>query len=374
MDDKLIVILTALDLEYEAVRSLIGHVENRDYRGGTRAEIGRGPKGCRIALSHVGKGNMSSATLATRIIDEARPTAVIFSGVAGSRRKKVTLGDIVVASHIYHYQGGTSTDSGFKARPRVFETSHAADQIAHHVYRSGEWKRHLSQGTAPNVHFGPIAAGEILLDSITSPEALLIFEHYNDACAVEMEAAGVLQAAHMAGSVPTVVVRGISDYADGRKAEADASDSQPKAAANAAAFAYALAGELATLDRPARGRTGKDDTVLNSNQNIAAGQAKVGVQAGVFSGTYRSGEVEATPVRDPFDGLRAALQRSADSGELTSGDRRAALAELDAAESLRTTDRPAALIALKRLRGLVLDLPGPSALVTVLITDLGGVR
>ncbi|GLZ81620.1 purine phosphorylase [Actinorhabdospora filicis] len=374
MEEKLIVILTALDLEYEAVLAHIGPVTPHRYRGGTRAEIGRGPGGCRIALTNVGKGNTSSAALTTRIIDEADPAAVIFSGVGGSRRANIVLGDVVVASHVYHYQGGTSTDTGFKARPRVFPTSHAAEQIAHHLNRSNDWRKHLRGAAHPKVHFGPIAAGEILLDSVTSPEAILLFEHYNDTYAVEMEAAGVLQAAHMAGSLPTVVVRGISDFADGRKSETDARDSQPNAAAHAAAFAFALAGELATLDRPARGLTREDRTMVGSNQNNANGNARVGVQTGVFAGSYTFHEVDAIPVGDAFAGLRAALRRAADSGELDTTDHGAAIAELDAAESLRATDRAAALLALKRLRGFIFALPGPAGLLSALITDLGDGR
>ena len=39
-------------------------------------------------------------------------------------------------------------------------------------------------------------------------------EHYNDAVAVEMEAAGVAQAGHLNDGLPAIMVRGISDYAD----------------------------------------------------------------------------------------------------------------------------------------------------------------
>lgn len=57
---------------------------------------------------------------------------------------------------------------------------------------------------------------------------------------VWMEAAGVAQAAHLNDSLPVVVVRGISDRADGGKVAADGAGWQPRAVINAAAFAVAL--------------------------------------------------------------------------------------------------------------------------------------
>jgi 8-oxo-dGTP diphosphatase len=219
--------------------------------------------------------------------------ALLFVRVAGALRPSIALGDIVVATHVYAYHGGTSQDDGLKARPRVWEMSHRVQQIAQHLKRTGEWARHLPPSAErPDVVFGPIAAGEIVQDSTISAEAQWIREHYNDACAIEMEAAGVAQAAHLNDSLPVVVIRGISDRADGGKMAADRTGSQPRAAASAAAFAIALAARLAReLGSDHRGTPGPRETRQDdiTNTNIALGNARVGVQAQNVYGGIRLG-------------------------------------------------------------------------------------
>jgi nucleoside phosphorylase/ADP-ribose pyrophosphatase YjhB (NUDIX family) len=289
-----VVILTALDLEYEAVREKLTNLEVHSHRAGTRFEVGRlMGHDCRVALAQIGKGNHAAAVLAERAISEFDPAALLFVGVAGALRPSLALGDVVVGTHVYAYHGGTSQDDGLKSRPRVWEVQHRALQIAQHVKRSGEWKRFLPlDSESPNVVFGPIAAGEIVQDSAISAEAQWIREHYNDAYAVEMEGAGVAQAAHLNDSLPVVVVRGLSDRADGEKVRADGAGWQPRAVANATAFAVALvaalAEELGDDNRGAR-RAGDAGHGKSTNTNNARDNARVGVQAqNIYGGVWLS--------------------------------------------------------------------------------------
>jgi adenosylhomocysteine nucleosidase len=291
---KTLAVLTALDLEYESIRSKLTDIRVQSHRAGTRFEIGRlADSDCRVALALVGKGNHAAAVLAERAISEFDPAALLFVGIAGALRPSIALGDIVVATHVYAYHGGTSQDNGLKARPRVWEVSHRVQQIAQHVKRAGEWTSQLVPGAAgPDVVFAPIAAGEIVQDSTISAEAQWIREHYNDACAIEMEAAGVAQAAHLNDSIPVVVIRGISDRADGGKVAADRTGSQYRAAENAAAFAIALADAMAReLGDEKPGTPGSRDSGQNdrTNTNIAFGNARVGVQTQNVSGGIRFG-------------------------------------------------------------------------------------
>ncbi|NEE11873.1 5'-methylthioadenosine/S-adenosylhomocysteine nucleosidase, partial [Streptomyces sp. SID7499] len=93
------------------------------------------------------------------------------------------------------YHGGTSEDDGLKARPRVWEAPHGISQLAAHVARLNDWADSASHPEdAPQVRFGAIAAGEVVQNSRISAEAKWIRQHYNDALAIEMEAAGVAQA------------------------------------------------------------------------------------------------------------------------------------------------------------------------------------
>jgi 8-oxo-dGTP diphosphatase len=283
-EQKTLVVLTALDVEYDSIRGMLTDIRVQSHRAGTRFEIGRlADRDCQVALALVGKGNHAAAVLAERAISEFDPAALLFVGVAGALRPSITLGDVVVATHVYAYHGGTSQDDGLKARPRVWEVSHRVQQIAQHLKRTGEWAHQLPPGMKhPDVVFGPIAAGEVVQDSTISAEARWIREHYNDACAIEMEAAGVAQAAHLNDSLPVVVIRGISDRADGGKVAADRAGSQPRAAANAAVFAIALAAALAEgLGHDQRSSSGSRDKGQgdSTNTNIAFGNARVGIQA-----------------------------------------------------------------------------------------------
>lgn len=278
MNDKTIVILTAMNLEYKAVKTQLAGI-TVDTHKGTRFEVGQLENSrVRVALALANKGNQPAAVVTERAVSHFNPVAVVFVGVAGALQPHLALGDVVVANPVYAYHGATSEDDGTMARPRTWALSYRAHQIAAHVDRDVDWTSQLPGGNAPRVHFGPVAAGEIALYSGASDVRRWLREHYNDALAVEMEAAGVAQAGHMNDGLPTIMVRGISDFADHTKSATDGEGWQPQAAANAAAFALALAGELVKeLDSPsAPGTAGSQD---GSPFNLATGNARVGFQS-----------------------------------------------------------------------------------------------
>jgi adenosylhomocysteine nucleosidase len=366
MNEHPIVFLTALDLEYQAVRKHLADLRLHRHPAGTRFEVGQLAGGdCRVVLGLVGKGNQPAAVLAERAITEFAPFALLFVGVAGALWPDIDLCEVVVATHVYAYHGGTSEDDGFKARPRVWEISHEPDQIARHLHRSEAWTRRLPVGAAvPNVRFGPIAAGEVVQDSTISAHAQWVRQTYNDALAIEMEAAGISQAAHLNRSLPTVVVRGISDRADGTKVTSDGAGWQARAAANAAAFAAALAQELALephhrwLVHPA----GKKGVLMSEGvRNIARGNARVGVQAGYIYGDLSIAQ-PLKPVLDlsaQLSELRDKLKRALKAQEVDEATFAAAEEEIaittEALSESTEHGRDKAMIALKRLRGLVAD-------------------
>jgi hypothetical protein len=155
----------------------------------------------------------------------------------------VARGDVVVATRINAYHGGRDDSSGFRHRPRGWLLPHQVEHLARDVAKT--WRE-------PRVHFAPLVSGEVVLDSRTSTVAALIAEHYGDAAAIDMESAGFAEAAHRGDFHRAVVVRGISDTADGTKKSSDGEGWQPRAASNAAAFALALADRLgAARKRPA---------------------------------------------------------------------------------------------------------------------------
>ncbi|MGN9918758.1 5'-methylthioadenosine/S-adenosylhomocysteine nucleosidase family protein [Micromonospora palomenae] len=382
MNSSLVVILTALNLEYEAVREKLTDLRVHRHPAGTRFEVGRlGRSGCRVALGLVGKGNHPAAVLAERAIAEFTPAAVLFVGVAGGLWPNIRLGDVVVATKIYAYHGGTSEDDGLKARPKAWEIPHGPSQIAHHLARRADWAVGLSAGTPPAVHFGPIAAGEIVQDSAVSEQARWVREHYNDAVAIEMEAAGVAQAGHLNHALPVVVVRGISDRADGSKTITDGENWQARAVAHAAAFATALAQELIAESRADRLSTtdnGGSEPMSMTNRNIAKGNARVGVQAGQIYGNVTVGSDRDRPV-DLTAGiaeLRDRVRKAHRDGQLDEETYAAAESELDVASDCLKEDtvrsRGTLMVALRRLRGLVADVAELAAKLAALIAVAKG--
>jgi adenosylhomocysteine nucleosidase len=187
-----------------------------------------------------------------------------------------------VSVHTAAAGAGSHRSCSGLARPRTWELSHRVHQIAAHLERTGDWARQLPGGLpSPRVHFGPVAAGESVHYSAVSDARQWLREHYSDAVAVEMEAAGVAQAGHLNDALPTIMVRGISDPADETKSAADDVGWQPRAAANAAAFATELASVLAAELDEGRGLSSRpraSGTGHGGPTNLATGNARVGVQ------------------------------------------------------------------------------------------------
>lgn len=236
------VILTALSLEYDAVRAHLTGVQERAHPGGTLAETGRLPGSAwRIALVEIGEGARNAAALTQHVIDWLDPAAVVLVGVAGSLREEIAIGDVVVATKVYAIHGAKETEDGTRVRPEAWFPSHRLTQAARSALRG-----------RTGVHFKPVAVGDIVIAHSGSPTTAHIARHFNDAVAIETEGSGVLHAARL-GNLDALVVRGISDRADSRKTLADASGTQPDAARNAAEAAVAILRKAVPATRTATG-------------------------------------------------------------------------------------------------------------------------
>ncbi|MDX2835992.1 5'-methylthioadenosine/S-adenosylhomocysteine nucleosidase [Streptomyces scabiei] len=234
-----VAVLTALSLEYRAVQ---GHLTNlrkvEDPRSGTRALVGQLPvTPWSVALLQSGEGSVTAAVLTERVLRWLDPEAVLFVGVAGSLKRDIEIGDVVVATKVYGTHGGKDTPQGFLVRPEAWRASYRLMEAARDALRDD-----------PHVHLKPIATGDVVLAAARSALAEHLRTHYNDAAAIEMEASGVVAAAELAGS-HALVIRGVSDRANAAKSRADAQGSQLRAATNAAAAAMAVLREF----RPFRG-------------------------------------------------------------------------------------------------------------------------
>jgi nucleoside phosphorylase len=236
-----VVILTALEVEYNAVHGHLTDPKEDEHPAGSLYEVALYPAKapfCRIAIVEIGAGNRGAAVAVERAITHFSPRFVLFVGVAGGL-KDVAIGDVVCSTKVYGYEGGKEADDGFRPRPVAFNTSARLLARALSVKRS-----HNREGGTFRVFDGPIAAGEKLVADSKSATAKLLRQNYGDALAVEMEGVGFLEGAHQS-HVEGLIVRGISDTLDG-KSEADAGGSQARASEHAASVVFRIIEGLAS--------------------------------------------------------------------------------------------------------------------------------
>lgn len=234
-----VVLLTAIRVEYLAVRSRLSDLAGAQTSHGTRYEVG-GVDGARadvlVALAEIGAGNLGSAAEVVTAVAEFDPAIVMFVGIAGALDPDAKLGSVVIASRVHHYEPGRDEEGGFRPRPASFPSTHRLEQAAREVARL----------SSIDVVVAPIAAGEKLVGHVDSETAALIRQGYSDAKGVDMESAGLYSAAHRLG-VPVLAVRGFSDHLGDKGSRNDKVD-QPVAAANAAQVAMDMLRTLTPAD------------------------------------------------------------------------------------------------------------------------------
>ncbi|MFL6140686.1 MAG: 5'-methylthioadenosine/S-adenosylhomocysteine nucleosidase [Labedaea sp.] len=244
-------VLSAIPVEYQAMQAHLLYRREEPHPAGTIFTVGSLPNSrWQVMLAEVGTGNSQAAILTERAIRYFRPDLVMFVGIAGRLHSDLRRGDVVVATKIYAIHGGKEGKTGFRPRPESWQSDHTCDQKARRVAAQDTWKDLLSgwSRSPATVHFRPIASGEVVLDAQESELKRRLDRDYEDAAVIEMEGAGVARACDL-NRVPMMNIRGVSDYAAGRKESTDRAGWQRRAARNAAAFAVTLLAELPAMRR-----------------------------------------------------------------------------------------------------------------------------
>ncbi|MGW3571833.1 phosphorylase family protein [Streptomyces sp. NPDC000941] len=241
------VILTALEVEYQAVRAHLEELRTVAAERGSLFEVGvfrKGhPPGTSVAIHMTGPGNPGAAALVERASALFTPRTLLFVGVAGGR-KDVGLGDVVAAEAVYDYETGKDTEDTFLPRQKTHQSTYDLVQLARMVAANDEWQHGIrpAGGDAaprPRAHVKPIAAGGRVVAHQRSEVGRRLTAGAGDAVAVDMEGFGFLAGAYVNRQVDALVIRGISDLlAD--KDEAHDEHWQPVASRHAAAFAFEL--------------------------------------------------------------------------------------------------------------------------------------
>jgi nucleoside phosphorylase len=238
------VILTAIPVEYVAVRTHLSGLQEEEHPEGTIYERGTFSSNGRlwqVGIVEIGAGNAEAAVETKRAIDYFKPIVVLFVGVAGGI-KDVDLGDVVAATKVYGYESGKVVEESFQPRPNTSLVSYRLEQRAKAEARKEDWLQRIGESIPtpkPRAFTGAIAAGDKVVASTNSDVYKLLRSNYGDALAVEMESHGFLKAVRANPEINALIIRGISDLIEG-KSNADATGSQEKAARHASAFAFEI--------------------------------------------------------------------------------------------------------------------------------------
>jgi nucleoside phosphorylase len=238
------VILTALPVEYIAVRAHLTDLREEAHPQGTVYERGRFAANGQmwdVGIVEIGAGNIRGAIEAEQAIAYFKPDVILFVGVAGGI-KDVEIGDVVASTKIYGYESGNA-EQRFKPRPEIGLTAYSLEQRAKAEARQGDWLQRLNimpkktpREKTPRVFVAPIAAGEKVIASTQLEVLRFLRENYGDAIAVEMEELGFLKAARANMRASAMVIRGISELIDTNLPTM--TGDQKTAARHASAFAF----------------------------------------------------------------------------------------------------------------------------------------
>jgi nucleoside phosphorylase/tetratricopeptide (TPR) repeat protein len=365
-----VVVLTALGLEYAAVREHLRDVRLERARHGTRFEVGWLPGEFLtwdVAIAEIGMGNAAAAAEVGPAIELFNPDLLLFVGVAGSvKPADLRRGDVVIADHVYNLHAGKAVGAdpltGHLSRPLSFPAPYRLLQLVRAVCRSpwpdvllepgvraGEQgPPHNEVGMRPRAQVRAIAAGEVVLASKEAALRKMLGERFNDVAAIDMESFGLYETAHRHDGLPVLAVRGISDTIGDKTPDADA-QWQPRAAVHAAGFTVALLRQTSPEDlRPPRPSGGPESgpgagPPAGPAMRRDKGRREVGGAAGATSSRRRPARARLRAALDrlppPVEGMHAWARRH----DRTAADR----AVLDLA---RHTEAPAGWLGRVRHR------------------------
>ncbi len=210
MENKTFGVIGAMESEVAQLRAALGDPETAVFSGLTfcRGTLGKN----RVVLVKCGVGKVNAARCAQMLIDRFGVDYIVNTGIAGGIGEGLRVADVVVGAELvqhdfdavaFGYARGNICDPTHRDTPSVFRSDAAL---------IGAFRAAAESLIDPaRVKTGRIATGDLF---VASAEAKRDIADTFGAVAAEMEGGAIAQVASIAG-VPFIVLRAISDLADG---------------------------------------------------------------------------------------------------------------------------------------------------------------
>ena len=198
-------IIGAMEIEVETLKK---HMKIRRTVNKAHMEFCEGVLGGKeVVVVRSGIGKVNAAVCTQILVDDFRADTVINTGIAGSLKAEINIGDIVISTdavqhdmdvRIFGYPLGEIPQMGVLSFPADEHLAEVAEEVCKKV------------NPEIQVFRGRVVSGDQFISSKEVKNHLI--EEFNGSCA-EMEGAAIAQGAYL-NKIPYVVLRAISDKAD----------------------------------------------------------------------------------------------------------------------------------------------------------------
>lgn len=198
-------IIGAMEEEVNQLKNIMEGVSSRKKAGMEFLEGTLEGRPCVVVRSGIGKVN--GAVCTQILIDDYSVDLVVNTGVAGSLKAEINIGDMVISSDaLQHDVDATGFGYDYGVIPRmetsVFQTEESLTALAVKVCK----EVNPDIGVFP----GRVVSGDQFISG--REKKIWITEHFHGLC-TEMEGGAIAQAAHL-NNTPFLIIRAISDKAD----------------------------------------------------------------------------------------------------------------------------------------------------------------
>ena len=230
-----VLIVAVIDNEYDMVKRVFGlpdkpelFIESKGHwfhKSEIKNEMTGESLSCLFTMVGDAK-NIKMATFLSPILNTYNFDLAVLVGIAAGPKKKVNFGDVIIPPQVLYYESVKLDDGMERIRSHPFildprlekisvgfvsahkEMFHSAVSSAFDDFALGECKYIKELSLKRSV----LLSGEKLLSDKEKIDEL-IFDHHDQARAVEMEGAGFASVCESEG-VPWIIFRGISDFGD----------------------------------------------------------------------------------------------------------------------------------------------------------------